>query len=207
MIYYSQLGKDRIIVEFFGDRVGSVLDIGANDGATLSNSLALVESGWGGVMVEASPVAFGKLAARYCGNPGVHCLNMCVSDRRERFKFYRNITHLNRDDSDLLSTIVESNFRRFESKNQFEMSEIDSVTFDDMLGASPIKRFECVSIDVEGMDLQVLKQMDLGRLGTELLVIEHNGTRSMKEEVMAHCCRFGLTRLLLDNGLNLIITV
>ena len=41
---YSQNQEEQIILDYFNDvKVGHVLDIGANDGKTFSNSLALIE--------------------------------------------------------------------------------------------------------------------------------------------------------------------
>ena len=55
---YSQNGEQKIILEYFQDKYkGKVLDIGANDGITLSNSRALIEKGWDGVLIEPAPSA------------------------------------------------------------------------------------------------------------------------------------------------------
>ena len=57
---YSQYGEDRAIVELFGDHVGRFLDIGAWHPTVFSNTRALFERGWSGVMVEPSPCPFLK---------------------------------------------------------------------------------------------------------------------------------------------------
>jgi len=62
---YSQNNEQQIIMKYFGDRKGRLLDIGANDGVTLSNSRALMLSGWEGVLVEPSPQAFARLSNVY----------------------------------------------------------------------------------------------------------------------------------------------
>jgi len=58
MKIYSQNLEQNYILEYFKDRRGTFIDIGANDGLTLSNTRALVELGWRGVFVEPSPMAF-----------------------------------------------------------------------------------------------------------------------------------------------------
>ncbi len=58
---YSQNNEEQIIIEYFKDFKGHLLDIGANDGLTLSNSRKLIELGWTGDLVEPSPNAFQKL--------------------------------------------------------------------------------------------------------------------------------------------------
>jgi FkbM family methyltransferase len=55
---YSQNDEEKIILDYFGERVSKFIDIGAYDGRQFSNTLALLERGWSGVMVEPSASAF-----------------------------------------------------------------------------------------------------------------------------------------------------
>src|ERR1700743_573350 len=78
---YSQNNEESIILEYFKGNKGFFLDLGANDGKTLSNSLALVERGWQGGGVEASPLAcdrLEKLHGRRKDEVGVQVLNVAV---------------------------------------------------------------------------------------------------------------------------------
>src|SRR5262245_12533077 len=43
---YSQNDEEGIIAGYFGGRTGTLLDIGAYDGVSFSNSRRLIESGW-----------------------------------------------------------------------------------------------------------------------------------------------------------------
>ena len=59
----SQFEEDLVVYNFFKltekpDFIGKILDIGANDGITLSNSYALIKLGWYADLVEPSPKAF-----------------------------------------------------------------------------------------------------------------------------------------------------
>jgi len=72
---YSQNQEEDVIQSWFGDFVGTFLDIGANDGKTLSNTYALVERGWAGTYVEASPKAFERLSALIGVNPKFDLIN------------------------------------------------------------------------------------------------------------------------------------
>lgn len=60
---YSQNDEQNVILKFFGDKHGRFLDIGAYDGVTYSNTRALLELGWTGVLVEPSPHNLVKLIA------------------------------------------------------------------------------------------------------------------------------------------------
>lgn len=61
-VRYSQNGEQEAILKIFGESEGRFLDIGAYDGKTFSNTLALIERGWSGVLIEPSPNAFMALA-------------------------------------------------------------------------------------------------------------------------------------------------
>ena len=64
-------------------------------------------------------------------------------------------------------------------------------------------KFDYISIDIEGMDLQILEQIDLDKYGVQLLVIEHNNV--IKNEVIEYCKKFGLTNILFENNVNIIL--
>jgi FkbM family methyltransferase len=73
----SQYGQDRVAFELLKkQKSGTFIDIGANDGLSLSNSLLFEKNGWTGVCVEPNPVIFEDLSnSRNC-----ECLNACISD-------------------------------------------------------------------------------------------------------------------------------
>jgi len=61
--YFSQFGQDKWIIErlFPSKRNGFFVDIGANDGITLSNTYFLEKKGWNGLAVEPIPPVYEKL--------------------------------------------------------------------------------------------------------------------------------------------------
>jgi hypothetical protein len=84
---YSQNGEDGIIERIFSvvsDRPGLCCEFGAWDGIVLSNTRALVERGWRGVMIEADPSKFAELERNYADNPRVVCLQTMVDDGHNR---------------------------------------------------------------------------------------------------------------------------
>jgi hypothetical protein len=62
-MYYGQNREDEvinnlIISKYGADFKGAILDLGANDGITLSNSRFFIENGWNGVLVEAGKLPY-----------------------------------------------------------------------------------------------------------------------------------------------------
>jgi len=203
---HSQYGEDDIVFEFFKGRKGRLLDIGANDGVTISNSLLFIENGWNAVLVEASPITFEKLLENHGKNKKVKCVNRCISDFNGKTTFYHNITHFGTDDKDLLSTIVEKNFEDSSRSYPFSTFEIECCDFDTLHSEIGKEKFDYISIDAEGVDFQILKQIDLSKLGTELLVIEYNDDSSVRENIVSYCSSHGLRNILHDNRINIILT-
>ena len=48
-------GLDAIYDQYFGDKIGSFVEVGAFDGMTYSNTWHLANRGWYGVYIEAHP--------------------------------------------------------------------------------------------------------------------------------------------------------
>jgi len=77
-MYISQLGQDKFIDEFFEKKENlTFLDVGAHDGATISNTFFLEKTrNWNGICIEAQPTIFEKLRV----NRNCICVNVAVSN-------------------------------------------------------------------------------------------------------------------------------
>lgn len=80
---YSQNGDDGIIGQIFSvirDGPGLCCEFGAWDGIHLSNTRALIQRGWRGVMIEADPGKFSELQENYAEVPRVTCIQSEIDD-------------------------------------------------------------------------------------------------------------------------------
>lgn len=197
---YSQNKEQEVIVNYFKDFKGTFLSIGENDGQTLSNTRGLAELGWCGVMVEPSPKAFHKLKQLYdIEKKGCFYLyNFAIGTHNGVMKFFDSGTHLNQGDVGLLSTADESELKRFPG-TQYDEIEVKVFRLKTALNRFTIKKFDFVSIDAEGFDLEILKQMDLSDV--KCLCIEWNSNQNLKFEYDKIMIGF---KLLYTSGENLI---
>lgn len=200
---YSQSTEEKEIINYFGDFTGTLLDLGANNGEMLSNSRALIKNGFCGTLVEPSPAAFDQLQILYQFNETICCLNVAVADYCGVMPFYHSGNHLNKGDVSLLSTLKESETKRWAGTTDFEEIEVEVVDFAALLEASPYKQFDMISIDCEGYDLEILGQMDLNKLGCKLICIEWNSNPENFFHMNNYIIPFGF-RLLHTNPENLI---
>lgn len=158
---YSQWREQELILKFFAGKTdGKFLDIGANDGLIGSNTRALAELGWGGVLIEANPRIFQQLVHNCRGNEKLICFNAPVQARCGMVKFFDcgsqcgtcNIIH------QPANSITDS----------FWLNATCPEMIADQFGGS----FDFVSLDIEGGDLEVLKRMAPVLGDTRLLCIE-----------------------------------
>ena len=166
-----------MIVSKYGENFkGSILDLGANDGVTLSNSRFFVERGWHGVLVEAGNKPFEKLIAN--SDPSTICINCAIGNENGSLNFYESNNLLNAEDVGLVSSLVSHETTRWrEAGIGYVEYKVDCFTWDSFVDKFHLKNrnFDIISIDIEGMDYDVLIQMNLEALGCKVLCIEFNG--------------------------------
>ncbi len=185
MINYSQNNEQEIILnhfKLFNESVkedGTFLDLGMNDGKTLSNTYALALIGWNGLGVEASPKAYQRAIELYKDNSKIQIINSAITAREGMIMLHESSEHLGVGDVALLSTVNAEEMKRWD-KEVFTPVEVMAINFDRMIKISKYKTFDFISMDIEGMELEVLPQMDLKALGCKMICVEFNGKEKEK---------------------------
>lgn len=143
------------------------LDIGACHPTCFSNTRALYELGWKGVMIEPSPGPFQSLLLEYGNSPSVELVQAAVS-------FDHGLAELHCTD-DMTSTIDSEHYHRWRKICAFHSKfHVPTITLADIFNRFG-GDFAFVNIDAEGIS---------GRLGIALLetearphclCIEHDG--------------------------------
>lgn len=164
------------VVDYFrGACGGTFIDIGANDGVTISNSLALEESlGWSGVCVEPHPGAFTKLTKN---RPRCTRVNAGIGAAGGTFDFLA-VTGYAEMLSGWLAGATPDHLARVEKEiaahgGTKAVIPVKSLSFGTLL-SNRAAVVDFVSIDVEGHELEVLRGIDFSRVLVKLFVIEFN---------------------------------
>lgn len=192
----SQNKEDYLLLDIFKEQ-GTLLDIGANDGKTLSNSFCLIEKGWKACMVEPSSLAFERLQKNHGENKNVHLFNYAITDHDGEATFYESgyIRINSREDNiSLVSTLNKEWVPRWKKKAYFTEKMVPCKTFISFLEDSPYKQFDFITIDTEGEDLKILKQMDLKALGCKVICVEHDHYKEA-DDYLSYCAQFGMKEL------------
>ena len=107
---YSQNDEEQIILDYFKTNSGKrLLDIGAYDGKSLSNSLALIEMGWTGVLIEASPTNFTKIIREYPHLDKIDAVCAAIGTSSKLVKFH--------DSGEMVSTTDPAHLEKWSGQN------------------------------------------------------------------------------------------
>jgi FkbM family methyltransferase len=194
MIKYSQNNEQEVILNYFNGFKGTFLDLGAYDGVELSNTRALMELGWSGMCFEPHPEIYKRLKQNCAEFPLVLTYEFAVGISNGKFKLNANDTYY--------STLIDSEKDRWNNRYEFTDIECSVVDFKTLLRASPFPKFDFISIDCEGLDLEILRQINLDDVKCNMLCVETNGKET--EKYVKYCEGFGMT-LIHQNAENIIM--
>jgi FkbM family methyltransferase len=199
---YSQFGETRIIRQIFkGKTTGMFVEIGANDGRTVSSTLGLVRDGWSGISVEPNPSTFKRLSQNLLDFPAVRLVNAAIAPTRGKVRLF-----LSRDDPfGLYATIATESSGWLGDLRTGESVEVLALPLADLLAVEKAPAyFELLLIDCEGMDLDVLKTLDIDLHRPHLIVTEddppkdHEKAELMKAWGYKYNCNVGCNSFWID---------
>ena len=170
---FSQSGEDAIIRYIFGTLgidpgACRYLALGANHAVHLSNTYGFYREGASGVLVDANPVLTQELSER---RPRDIVLNRCLSDQPGvKLPFYV----MNGDGLSTMDHEAALSFIRDNPALKIERTvEVDSITIDEIIREHfADKAPEIMNIDVEGMELTILKMIDFAKFRPLLIICE-----------------------------------
>lgn len=176
MQFYSQSGQDKYLYEtFFKNKInGFFVDIGSHDGISGSNTYLFQNLGWTGICFEPIRDVFKQLLYNRSG-PRCYCVNAAISNTIGWSQFKVITGH-----SEMLSGLVDhySQDHRDRIKREFhehvqqeEIIEVKTYTFDHMINQ---RNIDILSIDVEGAEGIIIRDIDFEKYQIDTMVIEFN---------------------------------
>lgn len=164
---YSQNAEDEIIAGLFGRDVGAVLDIGAFDGRTNSNSLALIERRWDAVLIEPSPSSFLKLLALHAHNPNVKLINAAMGVENTLREFYECADDQCSSFDPAVRDLWAKAGRKYRSYWVAQMTPA-------MLVQQVEGGYDVISVDCEGASFDILRALPIGSWVPKAIIVEHD---------------------------------
>lgn len=165
---YSQNDEEQLILEAVGDRKeGCVCEIGAYDGKTNSNSLALIERGWKALLVEPAPEPFIRLLALHAGNPNVMLLNAAVGTESRITPFYDA-------GYDQIGTTQPSAMEKYlaagKAYSKYWVPMVTPSQIVAQLGGGA----DVLSVDTEGNSFEVMVACPIDSWSPRVIIVEHD---------------------------------
>lgn len=198
---YSQNDEEAVIIglaENAGLKQGRFLDIGAYDGKAFSNTMRLVELGWGGVCIEPSPSVFPALLNLHKDNPNVEVIQAAVGVDSALIDFYDS-------GGDAISTTSFEHMQKWQAGWQ----GVNYKKF--LVYTMPLSvvfrrygfHFEFINIDVESTNWEIFSELPFDMLtGTRIICVEHDNRIS---QMAALAAPYGFN-VAHSNGENLILS-
>ena len=169
----SQIKQDIKVLEFYKNkRDGYFVDIGANDGITISNTYLLEKDyGWKGICVEALPDKFQELVK----NRKSININKAV---------YNTTGEILDFTSDNLLSGVSKNIDRHTEVLTKPTIKVETITLNDILDQNNAPNFiDYLTLDTEGSELIILNSVNLDKYKFGLIHLEHNGVEPRRTDM------------------------
>ncbi|CAF0748715.1 unnamed protein product [Brachionus calyciflorus] len=189
---FSQSGQSIYIDELLGKmQNGFVVEAGALDGETFSNSLYFeLERNWTGILIEPVPFLYEKILRK---NRKMYSINACIARKRPlvaKFKIASSTTLSGRDSE-------MSDFHQNWVGKDFQYIYVPCFSLNTILKAINIDKVDFFSLDLEGGEWDVLSSLDFKNIDYRTFVIEHNRDKERREK---------MTNYLIQNNYNLTLT-
>jgi FkbM family methyltransferase len=190
-----------IYEQFFGaDSSGFLVEVGAFDGISWSNSSGLLSRGWSGLLVEPVPIFAEKCVTRYQNYPKVAIENCAISN-------FQGVAQL--DLAGPLSTLDRNLILEYQQQAWAKPSlqnrsiKVETKTLDTLLREKGIRpSFELLIVDVEGHEEMVFQGFDIQAWKPKMLIIEladhHPTLRTLRES------HFTLRKKLENDGYSIV---
>lgn len=168
---FSQDGEDMILASFFEDHrhnyTGYYVDVGAHDPYRFSNTQFFYEKGWRGINIEPTPTLID--AFRKHRKQDIN-LNIGVANEQSFMTFYCF-------DEPALNSFSKSLSDDRDKNTSYSITNELSIPVDKLshildLNLPPGQKIDFLSIDVEGLDMEVLKSNDWTRYRPDYILVE-----------------------------------
>ena len=174
---YSQWGEDLFIDNFFNNKDdGIYLDIGCFHPYMYSNTCLLHKKGWRGINIDINQTSIDLFNIV---RPNDTNICTAIDEEKKEFKIYFD------DPFSPVNTIDQKFYENLKSSffKDKKTLTVKSKTIQEIFDIGKIENvIDFINIDAEGLDFEILKQINLSKYNVKLLSIEtHNVDGSQTE--------------------------
>jgi len=177
---YSQEGEDLVVARLLGleehERTGFYVDVGAHHPIKYSNTQYFYERGWRGINIDATPGSMGSFRD---ARPRDINLEVAVAEKAGELTFYQFATpQLNGFDKELAVARGNVPGCQLTGTCQIAALPLAEILAGNLAAGTAI---DFMSVDVEGLDLEVVRSNDWIKYRPLLVLVEDAGAASLKE--------------------------
>ncbi len=161
---YSQSGEDMILdTIFFNTKKGTYLDIGANNPFVQSNTHYFYKKGWRGINIDALPNSmkrFNKV------RPHDSNIEAAISNDEKELIYYMF-------SSSFYNTFYNKDIEKIKTVTKLVgEKKIKTIKLSNILDSLKVKDIDFMSVDVEGLDLEVMKSNNWNIYRPKIVITE-----------------------------------
>lgn len=187
---YSQSGEDAIIQHLFGSlkiKNPSYLDIGAHHPYFINNTALFYKNGSKGINIEPDPSLFKEFTKQRKRDIN---LNVGIGVEKSEADFYIM-------SAATLNTFSKEEAERMERETEYKINDIVKLrllTVNDVIKEHALGRFpELLSLDVEGLDEEILRSIDYSKTKPLVICVETITFGPKKSQIKLHSIEEFLT--------------
>lgn len=170
---YSQSGEDIILQHLFCEKKsGFYVDVGSNHPMRLSNTYILYKKGFRGINIDATPGSM-KLFRKI--RPKDINLEIPISDKEMELPYYMfNDSALNTFDDSWAKDWINNSKYCNRGIKLLKTEKLKTATLTEVLDKYLPKntQIDCLSVDVEGFDISVLKSLNFFKYKPKIIIVE-----------------------------------
>jgi hypothetical protein len=161
---YSMNGEDIFINNYFKNKIGFYVDVGAYHPLELSNTCLLHKRGWDGINIDIN-----SLSINYFNflRPNDININIAASNKKtiKTIYYQKKKSPLNTLKIKQAKKMFIGNIKKSKVKSETLTTIIDNTKFKG-------KKINFLNIDTEGSDLEILKKLNFKKYKPELICVE-----------------------------------
>lgn len=140
------------------------IDVGCGDGVHQSNSSVFIKQGWDAILIDALRFNVTRCSELYKNYKNVTCIKATVSDKREDVLFKEDMRHWSLSKIDTEEGVATKSMRLSDILKLYAVTEIG-----------------ICSIDIEGHETNVLKDLLHNKVYPQILIVEGNTLEVMQD--------------------------
>ena len=174
--YYSFSGVDVVIGNIFRDKDrGLYIDVGCQHPIKNNNTYILNKKGWKGINIDLDK---DNIDLFNISRPNDENINIAISNKISEVElfFYHKKSPIN---------TIDKKTSNYQQAKVTEIKKVNTNTLDNVISNTKFKnsKFDFLSVDVEGHELQVLEGFDFNLYSPDVIVVEYLDLTVSKIEV------------------------